>query len=256
MSDLPNGYEWNHCYYKDCVEGMRELPDKCVDLGLTDPPYNLSFKGKKNLCSGSGNEKKQVSFQNNSEKIYYSDENKDFTLFVNDFLEEMIRVCNWVILTPGHPNLYLYIRIKQPSYYIRFWYKPNDMSYILSDPVIIYGKSRNIVHMPAIFKHNLVTVKKQFSFEPVHPCPKQYSLWLDILNRARPKSVLDPFLGSGTTSQACEELGIKWLGFEICEDYHVDIDKRIRIGISTMERKGNMKANKLDSIFNLGKDET
>ncbi len=29
----------------DCIEGMRELPDNCIDLIITDPPYNLSKSG-------------------------------------------------------------------------------------------------------------------------------------------------------------------------------------------------------------------
>lgn len=29
----------------DCVEGMKKLPDNCVDLVIADPPYNLSKSG-------------------------------------------------------------------------------------------------------------------------------------------------------------------------------------------------------------------
>jgi site-specific DNA-methyltransferase (adenine-specific) len=215
-------YVLNRCYYIDCIEGMKNLPGKSFDLGLTDPPYNLAFKGKKNCAFGDKS--------NNPEKLYYNDVGDNFPDFVKSFLDEMIRVCNWVIITPGHPNLYLYIIIKKPSYYIRFWHKPNDMSYIRSDPILIYGKSRNIMHIPSILTHNLVTVKNQFGFEPIHPCPKQHGLWLDIIERARPRSVLDPFLGSGTTAQVCTFLGIPWLGFEIVGDYKIDIDRRIEIG--------------------------
>lgn len=201
---------------------MKQLPDKSIDLCLTDPPYNTSFRGKVNCSFGDQS--------NNEEKIYYEDENGDFASFIKIFLDEAIRICNWVIVTPGHPNLYTYINLKRPSYYIRFWYKPNDMSYIMSDPILIYGKSKNIKHIPSVFKHNLNTVRNQFGFEPVHPCPKLYDLWLDIINRARPYSVLDPFLGSGTTSQVCEAKGIPWIGFEVVNEYHVDIDKRIELG--------------------------
>lgn len=30
---------------KDCIEGMKDLPDNCVDLIIADPPYNLSKSG-------------------------------------------------------------------------------------------------------------------------------------------------------------------------------------------------------------------
>lgn len=29
----------------DCVEGMRRLPDRCVDVAIADPPYNASKGG-------------------------------------------------------------------------------------------------------------------------------------------------------------------------------------------------------------------
>ena len=31
----------------DCLEIMRDLPDGCVDAVVTDPPYGLSFMGKR-----------------------------------------------------------------------------------------------------------------------------------------------------------------------------------------------------------------
>ena len=31
---------------RDCLEGMKQLPDESVDLVFTDPPYNISHKGK------------------------------------------------------------------------------------------------------------------------------------------------------------------------------------------------------------------
>ena len=29
----------------DCIEGMKKLPDNCVDVVIADPPYNLSKSG-------------------------------------------------------------------------------------------------------------------------------------------------------------------------------------------------------------------
>jgi DNA modification methylase len=32
-------------YNQDCLEGMKNLPDKCIDLVVTDPPYLIETKG-------------------------------------------------------------------------------------------------------------------------------------------------------------------------------------------------------------------
>ena len=45
----------------DCIEGMRELPDNCIDLIITDPPYNLSKSGDWKMgqqCTTAGNGRK------------------------------------------------------------------------------------------------------------------------------------------------------------------------------------------------------
>ena len=31
-------------YNMDCLEGIKELPDECIDLIVTDPPYGISYK--------------------------------------------------------------------------------------------------------------------------------------------------------------------------------------------------------------------
>lgn len=35
-------------YQGDCLEGMKTLPDECVDLIITSPPYNLVQSGSMN----------------------------------------------------------------------------------------------------------------------------------------------------------------------------------------------------------------
>lgn len=37
--------ETNIIYNQDCLEGLRQLPDRCIDLVVTDPPYMLDMSG-------------------------------------------------------------------------------------------------------------------------------------------------------------------------------------------------------------------
>ena len=34
--------ELNHLYNIDCMQGMREFPDKYFDLAIVDPPYGIN----------------------------------------------------------------------------------------------------------------------------------------------------------------------------------------------------------------------
>ena len=61
-----------------------------------------------------------------------------------------------------------------------------------------------------------------------HPTQKPINLILRIMELSpEHSSVLDPFLGSGTTAIACERLKIKWIGIEIEEKYCEIAAKRI-----------------------------
>jgi DNA modification methylase len=54
-----------------------------------------------------------------------------------------------------------------------------------------------------------------------HPCPKPLNSMLPLIKwySKTTDTVLDPFLGSGTTAVACKQLGRKCIGIEIEEKY-------------------------------------
>lgn len=54
-----------------------------------------------------------------------------------------------------------------------------------------------------------------------HPCPKPFKAWQTLLsNIAKPgMTILDPFMGSGTTLRAAKALGMHAIGIEIEEKY-------------------------------------
>ena len=95
------------------------------------------------------------------------------------------------------------------------------------EPYFIYGKFRT-----AKFYSNVWDVPLRAGFNrdrnTVHPHPKPYEVWSKIISRLKPKSVIDPFLGSGTTAEVCTKLGIPWLGYELNMAFAVDINDRLR----------------------------
>ncbi len=60
-----------------------------------------------------------------------------------------------------------------------------------------------------------------------HPTPKQLGVTKWCVLRSSAQTILDPFMGSGTTGVACVKLGRKFIGIEIDEDYFNIACKRI-----------------------------
>lgn len=208
--------------------GMPSLEDKSISLTLTDPPYFV------NLKANSQSKKKE----NADGKISYND-NLDISI-MKPMLNQIFRISETTLLSPGLKNVKWYYHNTDPKDIITH-YKPSGQgmckgAYVIkSEPYLLYGVGRLGLNC---YKSGL-----ERSDRFIHPCPKPKTLWLKFIKTLKPISVLDPFMGSGTTAEVCETLGIKYLGYEIMKEYKPDIDKRIKRGIKKHTQQ------KIDSYF-------
>ena len=185
----------------DPDHGLPSLAENSWDLCLTDPPYG-------------GNYKKE-------DKINYTD-----ALLSLDWFHAARLVSAQLIFSSGQISMFRY---PTPNLVI-CWYKPACTGHNLVggicnwEPFLYYGKTRIPI--------DVIKSKAQgYSSEWNHSSPKPLYVFNKIVALIKPRSVIDPFLGSGTTAEVCESLGIPWLGFEIMADYAPDIQKRIDRGI-------------------------
>ena len=213
--------EWNEVIYADCMNeenGLPTLEDKSIDLCLTDPPYGIDF---------------QTRYEYNKQE-YYDDKYKGFNWNIKWF-KEILRICNGIIFTPGMKNLYDWIIYKKPNYELKFWYKSNDANHRTIEPFLLYGKIKNISHLGMSISR---PQKKQGDY--IHPTIKNIKVWEYFIKKLKPISVIDPFIGSGTTAEVCTKLGIPWLGYELNEVYSQDINKRLNGCVKEPQQVGLM----------------
>lgn len=206
---------WNKVIYADCMNEVNGLPtilSKSIDLCFTAPPFNVGFKGK-----GWGTHKTSA----------YKDNNIAYKKFCISWFQEIERICDGIIIFCGNMNLHMWHEIKKPRDLI-IHYKPNtrsiaSMAYLgVYDSIICYGRFKRK------FKQNVIKQKREYQNIKVHTCPGNFHLYERMLGELQPTSVIDPFIGSGTTAEACTKLGIKWLGYEINKKYSEDINNRLR----------------------------
>ena len=118
------------------------------------------------------------------------------------------------------------------------WHKPSSVSfsalggYNAWEPILVYGK----LPKGQRFIHDVLTyVPMNFVTEEwaQHPCPKQPILWKKLVETisVEGETILDPFMGSGTTLRAAKDLGRKAIGIEIEERYCEIAAKRMAQGV-------------------------
>lgn len=195
--------ELNRIYCGDCLDLMREIPDKSVDLVLTDPPYNVGINF--------GNE--------------YDDNRIDYESWCYSWFTECIRIGRGVIFTPGIANLDMWLKYK-PRWVIA-WFKPNSMKRITIgfncwEPLLLFGN-------PSIKSYRDAFEAPTIPQKSKHPTPKPVNLFIKLVKAfSEPDAlVLDPFLGSGTTAIACKKTGRNFIGIDINPDYCEYAKKRI-----------------------------
>lgn len=211
---------FGECRIIDCIEGMKEVAER-FDVTLTDYPFNVKFAGK-----AYGGE----AYSDNMEKM-------DYINWCKKIFDAFCEISDMQLVFCGNPNVAYWCKHIAIPKDIAIWFKPFCRSRGTAfhipnhDTILCYGAFSN--------EHKLfqsVFVQKlEYQNTATHPCPSNPYLYQRILRELNVKSVLDPFLGSGTTAMAAESLGIKWLGFELDEKYSIDIEQRIKDGIALYE---------------------
>ena len=108
-----------------------------------------------------------------------------------------------------------------PARWAACWFKPGSVrrskigGWSTWEPILQYGKGwsipNDLIRLPDCVNHTPES--------DGHPCPKPLSLFEWIVNGCDSKTILDPFMGSGTTGVACVNLGRKFIGIELEPKY-------------------------------------
>jgi site-specific DNA-methyltransferase (adenine-specific) len=179
----------------DCLEEMKKIPDKSIDLVLTDPPYQEGF------------EKQFALFQNKLK------ENGQILWFVQPTeLYDMPRP--FQVLVWNEPISPKPIRKKYREF-LDFicWYPQGD--YTFNKLMWNLMNSR--------FNDEVIRDKRLVQWEK----PKSMIEKLLLIHTNNNDTILDPFMGSGTTGVACKELGRNFIGIEISPEYFKIAERRI-----------------------------
>ena len=205
--------EIDRIYCSDCLDLMREIPDKSVDLVLTDPPYGIGEAAGKNKTRGGIVPARDYGFCE-----------WDNMRLDGGFLSEMRRVSKNQIVFGGN----YYADLLDPSSCWIVWDKDNGEN-DFADCELAWTSFKTAVRKFKWRWHGMLQEDMRHKEERFHPTQKPVPLFVWILEKySKPGDlVLDPFLGSGTTAIACLRTGRHFIGIEKHEPYFIMAQERI-----------------------------
>jgi len=201
-------------YHGDCRD---ILPHVTADVVVTDPPYGVAFAGKatKHTTAKTGG--------------YIGVDDADVG---PDVVTAAIACVGRVAVFTGNQRAFAY----PPPDYIGCVFCPSGAGigrwgFTLFHPVLFYGKRPSLALSPSSMQ------SFETSEQCGHPCPKPlgWMRWLIKLASNDGETILDPFMGSGTTLVAAKQLGRKAIGIEIEERYCEIAVKRLAQEVLPLE---------------------
>lgn len=234
----------------DSLTVMREMPDSCVDVIFTSPPYNLRNSSGNGMKDGRGGKWSNARLINGYQDHDDNMPHHEYVEWQRQNIFEMMRL----------------LKDDGALFYNHKWRVQNGLLQDRSDivagfpvrQIIIWRRKGGINFNPGYFLPTYEVIymitKPKFKLAPKanaygdvweftqdikgnpHPAPFPIELATRVISSTQAEIVLDPFSGSGTTALAAFNLGRKYIGIELSEEYCQIARDRIKSGYFGKEK--------------------
>jgi DNA modification methylase len=190
-------------YCADCLDILPLIPEKSIDLVLTDPPYGIGETNEKN--------KSRDCLAKTTNFGHYEWDCKPAS---KEQISGLIKTSkNQIIFGGNYFNL-------SPSPCWLVWDKDNGLT-DFADCELAWTSFGSAVRKFKWRWQGMLQEDMGNKEIRVHPTQKPTPLFKWIIENYSKNAdlIFDPFLGSGTTAVAAKQLGRKYIGIEISEKY-------------------------------------
>lgn len=230
-------YETNTIYNEDCFEAIKKLPDKCIDLVIIDPPYEVT------TTTGGGIINTVMKMNESLKEL--DDNNISNGYDIEQFAPEVVRVMKSI-------NIYIfcnkaqipkYLNVYVDKYGCKFdmicWHKTNPLptysnKYLSDTEYCLYFRKGKGKCFPQSYED-----AKTFYIEPInlsdkkkygHPTIKPLPLLQKLIRNSSNATeiVADFFIGSGTVAVGARAENRQFIGFEINPKWYEVANNRLQ----------------------------
>lgn len=200
-------------YLMDCMELLKQVPNKYFDLAIVDPPYGIGAGSKRFINRNTANKR--------AEK-FYKDNDWDKCTPSAEYWEQLFRVSkNWIVWGGNYFTQHL-----PPARCFIVWdKKTGDNSYADCELALT-----NIDSNARIITKFWLGAHAQDSDGRIHPTQKPIMVY-DFIYQNYAKEgykILDTHLGSGSSRIAADNANLPFVGCELDPDYFYGSVKRFK----------------------------
>lgn len=220
-------YESNtNIFHGNCIEFIKTIEDKSIDCLITDPPYGVDIQFG--------------AYDNQLSRKIENDGNIDDALLLLDTMLHEVKsklkdnahiyiFCNWKIYPQFNTIISKHFQIKNLIIWDKLFMGMGDLkgNYSSSYEMIVFaGGNREFLTRPK----NIIQCR--FNDERFHNTQKPVDLIKQLIENSTNvnETVFDPFLGSGSTVIAANQLKRNFIGCEIDEQNYKITLKRLEDG--------------------------
>ncbi len=181
--------------FGDAFKLIKDIPDKSIDAVITSPPFDL--------------ENARLAESDKTGPVYCK--------WLNNLLKEVERVTiDYAIIFNSSKRLADICRTTNP-FRILLWVKTVVRSAYRYEPILVYKFDSARYNINARIWTDTLLYQPSEPQETFHYDQNPVALYEHLLGYVEGQTILDPFLGSGTTLRACKNLGKSCIGFELNE---------------------------------------
>ena len=243
----------NHIFNEDCMETMKHLPQKCVDIVLTSPFYNTNMKAAGGRLITDGKSGNEYARYDQFVDVMTNDDYCNFTVELFNGYDNILKKDGCVLYNISYGNensecMFLAIAdvLKQTNFTIAdciIWKKKSALPSCLSTNKLTRITEFVFVLCRREEYQTFHCNKKQVSTRPTgqkmyenifnlveaanNDGPNRFNaatfsseLCEKLLSLYAPRGgvIYDSFMGTGTTAIAAKRLGLKYIGSEISKN--------------------------------------